>query len=282
MKFKDVLLALSSFPDPTSVSAVDNAVDVVAAIGANISAVVCAVQIRVPGSVLANVLLDVRGMAADATKKSLTCAEALLARFEEAAQKRGVFQERKLEHCRLSEVSDVLVASSRLRDLTIVPVSQSELFEPSYAEAIVFGSGRPTLVIPENRKRNGTFSVNTVVVAWDFSRPAARAVADALPILQKAKRVYAMTVMNEKAMDTKSSADELVKHLACHGVEIVVDMVDALGRPISEVFQTYVALREADILVMGAYGHSRFREFILGGATKSMICRPPLPVFLSH
>jgi nucleotide-binding universal stress UspA family protein len=209
-------------------------------------------------------------------------AEALLARFMDVAQKRGVFQERILEHCELSEFSDMLIVCARLRDLTIVPVSPGDLFEPSYAEPIVFGSGRPALVIPQIRKRSGTFTLGTVVVAWDFSRPAARAIADALPILKKAKRVYAVTVMNEKAIDTKSSGAELAKHLAHHGVKIVLDSVDALGRPIGDVLEYYVDSRNADVLIMGAYGHSRLREFILGGATKSMISRPPLPIFLSH
>ena len=169
-----------------------------------------------------------------------------------------------------------------LRDLTIVPVPEGEFFDQWYAESIIFGSGRPTLVIPHTRKRAGAFELGTVVVAWDFSRPAVRAVADALPILKRAKRVCVVTVTNEKVIDSKRSGAELAKHLARHGVDVVLDTVDAAGRGIGEVLNSYVASRNADILVMGAYGHSRIREFILGGATKSMLMRPPLPVFLSH
>ncbi len=168
------------------------------------------------------------------------------------------------------------------RDLTIVPVPEGEFFDQWYAELIIFGSGRPTLVVPETRKRADAFSLDTVVVGWDFSRPASRAVADALPILEKAKRVCVVTVTNEKVIDTKRSGAELAKHLARHGVEVVLDVVDAAGRGIGDVLRSCVVSRNADLLVMGAYGHSRIRDFILGGATKSMIAQPPLPIFLSH
>jgi nucleotide-binding universal stress UspA family protein len=220
-------------------------------------------------------------MAAAETKKSSVNAEALLVAFQDAAEKRGVFQERVLEHCLVSEVPDVLIEYARLRDLTIV-VPKGEFFDRWYAESIIFGSGRPTLVIPQTRKRAGAFSLDTVVVAWDFSRPASRAVADALPILEKAKRVCVVTVTNEKVIDTKRSGAELAKHLARHGVEPLLDTVDAAGRSIGDVLRSCLASRNADLLVMGAYGHSRVRDFILGGATKSMLAKPPLPIFLSH
>jgi len=205
-----------------------------------------------------------------------------LAAFQDAAEKRGVFQERILEHCLTSEVPDVLIEHARLRDLTIVPVPEDECFEQWYAESIIFGSGRPTLIIPPAPKRAGAFAIDTVVVAWDFSRPAARAVADALPILQRAKRVCVVTVANEKVIDTSRSGAELAKHLARHGVDVVLDTVDAAGRSIDAALGSYIASRNADILVMGAFGHTRIRDFILGGATKSILARPPLPVFLSH
>ena len=282
MAVKDILLALTTYPEPTPVSALDEAIDFAAAIGARISAIACEVKIRVPGNILANALFDVPAMAAAEAKKSSTNAENLLVAFQDAAEKHGVFQERILENCLTSEVPDVLIEYARLRDLTIVPVPEGEFFDQWYAESIIFGSGRPTLVIPHTRKRAGAFELGTVVVAWDFSRPAVRAVADALPILKRAKRVCVVTVTNEKVIDSKRSGAELAKHLARHGVDVVLDTVDAAGRGIGEVLDSYVASRNADILVMGAYGHSRIREFILGGATKSMLMRPPLPVFLSH
>ncbi|MCI3953839.1 MAG: Universal stress protein UspA, partial [Burkholderiales bacterium] len=125
-------------------------------------------------------------------------------------------------------------------------------------------------------------SLDTVAIAWDFSRPAARAVADALPLLERAKRVRVVTVVNEKDIASRRSSAELARHLARHGIDIVLDEFDSMGRRIGAALEAYVASRNADLLVMGAYGHSRVREFILGGATRSMLARPPVPVFLSH
>ncbi len=282
MAFRDLLLALTTYPQPTPVAAIDEAIDFAAAVGAKLSAIACGIKIRAPGSLLADVLLDIPAMVAVETRKSSCNAEALLAAFQDAAEKRGVFQERILEHCLAPEVPDVLIEYARLRDLTIVPVPEGAFFDQWYAESIIFGSGRPTLVLPQTRQRTGAFSLNTVVVAWDFSRPASRAVADALPILEQAQRVVVVTVTNEKVIDTKRSGAELAKYLARHGVEVLLDTVDAADRGIGDVLKSSIASRNADLLVMGAYGHSRIRDFILGGATKSMIAQPPVPIFLSH
>ena len=282
MAFKDVLVALTTYPEPTPISAVDDSVDLTAALGANISAIACEVKIRAPGSPLGNYLLDIPAMVAAEIKKSATNAQQLLAAFQDAAEKRGVFQERISEHCLTSEVPNVFIEYARLRDLTIVPVPEGDYIDQWYAESVIFGSGRPTVILPHTRKRTESFALNTVIVAWDFSRPATRAVADAMPILEKAKRVCVLTVTNEKTIDTRRSGAELAKHLARHGVDVVLDEVDAKGRSIGDVFEAHLTYRNANLLVMGAYGHSRIREFILGGATKRMLTRPPVPILLSH
>jgi nucleotide-binding universal stress UspA family protein len=282
MSFKDVLLALTTYPQPTPVSALDDAIDVAVALGAKISAIACEVKINVPGTLLGRRFLNVPSMIATEAKKSAANAQQLLAAFQAAAEKSGVFQERISEHCLTSEVPQVLIEYSRLRDLTILPMPERDYLDQWYAESVIFGSGRPSVILPHERKRSGSFALDTVIVAWDFSRAATRAMADAMPILEKAKRVCVLTVTKEKAIDTRRSGAELAKHLARHGAEVVLDEVDAKGRGIGDVLEAHVTYRNADLLVMGAYGHSRLREFVLGGATKSMLTRPPSPIFLSH
>lgn len=282
MEVKDILLALTTYPEATPVSAVDEAVAFAAAVGARISAIACEVKIQAPGNVLAGAVLDVAALVAAEAKKSSTNAKTLLTAFQDAAEKRGVFQDRILEHCLTSEAPGVLVEYARLRDLTIVPVPVGDYFDQWYAEAIIFGSGHPTLVLPHTRKRAGAFTLDVVAVAWDFSRPAARAVADALPLLEKAKKVHVLTVANEKVIESRRPTAEFAKYLGRHDVDVVLDTVDAADRRIGDILESYVTSCNADMLVMGAYGHSRIREFILGGATKSMLSRPPLPIFLSH
>jgi nucleotide-binding universal stress UspA family protein len=282
MAFRDVLIALTTYPEPTPISAVDDAVDLAAALGAKVSAIACEIKIRAPGSPIGKYLLDIPAMVAAEAKKSATNAQQLLVAFQGAAEKRGVFQERISEQCLTSEVPDVFIEYARLRDLTIVPVPEGDYIDQWYAESLIFGSGRPTVVLPHIQKRTGSFALDTVIVAWDFSRPATRAVADAMPILEKAKRVCVLTVTKEKSFDTRRSGAELAKHLARHSVDVVLDEVEAKGRGIGDVFEAHVIYRNANLLVMGAYGHYRIREFILGGATKRMLARPPVPILLSH
>ncbi|UGY11862.1 universal stress protein (plasmid) [Bradyrhizobium septentrionale] len=279
MAFKDILLTLTNYPDPTPVSVLDDAVSIAATLGAHLAAVSCEVHVEVPGNILSGAIPNISGIIAGAAEKSRNSARNLLAAFDAAAEKSGVLHEAIMEKCLTYQVADLLVEYARLRDLTIVPIPES--YDQWYAEAMIFGSGRPTLILPE-APRSRPFELGTVVVAWDFSRAAARAVSDAIPLLERARKVRIVTVTNEKNLDTKHSAEELAKNLARHRIDVLLDQVDAGGRPIGDVLETYVLSHQADVLVMGAYGHSKWREFILGGATKSLLSKPPLPILLSH
>ena len=277
MAFKDILVALTSYPEPTPVSVVDDAVSVAAALGAHLAALSFETRPQVPGHFISNSL--VTGMISAETERSRNNARELLAAFDAAAEKAGILHETILEKSLTLEVPDLLVEYARLRDLTIMSVPES--YDQWFAEAIIFGSGKPTLILPEN-PRPRPFELETVAVAWDFSRAAARAIADALPLLERAKKVRVVTVTREKALDTKHSAEELAKNLARHGIDVVLDMVDTKGSPIGDVLESYTRSHRVDLLVMGAYGHSRLREFVLGGATRSLLSKPPLPILFSH
>jgi len=277
MAFRDILVALTSYPEPTPVSVVEEAVSVASMLGAHIAALSCEIHVQVPGHFMSGAVVGLPGVIAGEAAKSRANAQDLLAAFDAAAAKAGVSCETLLEKCQTVDVPELLVEYARIRDFTILPESNDRW----YAEAVVFGSGRPTLILPQN-PRSRPFELGTVAVAWDFSRAAARAVSDAMPLLEKAGRVRVVTVLNEKRLDNKHSAEQLSKNLSRHGIDVVLDKVDAKGRPIGAVLEAYVASHEADLLVMGAYGHSRLREFVLGGATKSLLSKPPLPILFSH
>src|SRR5665647_3578377 len=268
MAFRDVLLTLTSYPEPTPVFVVEDAVAVAAALGAHIAGLSCEMNVQLPGHFISGSMVGLPGIIAGESAKSRRNAQGLVASFEAAGAKAGVSRESILQKCKSFEVPDLLVEYARLRDLTIMPVPDS--YDQWYAEAVIFGSGKPTLILPQS-PRSRQFQLGTVAVAWDFSRAAARAVADAVPILEKAREVRIVTVANEKVLDSKHSAEELAKNLSRHGIDVVLDKVDAAGRTIGEVLEAYAASCKADILVMGAYGHSKFREFFLGGATKSPV-----------
>lgn len=282
MAFKDTLLTFTTYPDPTPAAVIDDALGVAEALGSQLSAIACAVERRAPGGFLADMVINFPAMAAAEFKKSRLSADDLLAAFKADAQRRGIFQDAIVKECGPAEVLDVLTAAARLRDLTLVPVPVGDMIDQWFAEAIIFGSGRPTMILPHERKRRGAVSLDVAIVAWDFSRAAARAVADAMPMLARAKRVHVLTVSNEKALDPERSGSELATYLGRHGIETVVDHVDAAGRKIGAVLEAQIEKAQADVLVMGAFGHSRLREFVLGGATRTMLMTPPVPVFLSH
>ncbi|MCA1528916.1 universal stress protein [Bradyrhizobium yuanmingense] len=279
MAFKDVLLTLASYPEPTPVSVIDDAVSVAATLGAHLAAISCEVHAEVRASLLGDVILDIPALIAREAAKSRENAKALLAAFEASADKSGVRRETIFEHCATASEAALLVDYARLRDLTIMAVPDSH--DLGYAEEVIFESGRPTLILPTG-PRSRPLRLDAICVAWDFSRTAARAVSDALPLLESARSVRVVTVTNEKPLDSRHSGRELAKNLARHGIEVVLDEIDAESKPIDEVLTSYVLSHGIDVLVMGAYGTPRWREFVLGGATRGLLSKPPVPILFSH
>jgi nucleotide-binding universal stress UspA family protein len=279
MAIKDILLVLKSYPAPTGNDAIEYAVSAASTIGSHIAAIASETHVEVPSSLVSSSLVNISAIIGEEAHKSRINADNLLSTFERAAGRQGILFESVRERA-LSGVAPAMFAEyARLRDLAIVPLGEGD--DQSCLEAVIFGSGKPTLVVPECATSH-QFQLRTAVVAWDFSRTAARAIADALPLLQMAKHVRIVTVSGEKPIDTKHSAEELAKNLARHGLEVILDRVASKGESIGDVLATYVRSFDADMLVMGAYGHTRLRDFILGGATRSLLAKPPLPILFSH
>jgi nucleotide-binding universal stress UspA family protein len=97
-----------------------------------------------------------------------------------------------------------------------------------------------------------------------------------------AKTISVVTIVGEKPLGVGDLEAGLSRHLSRHRLNFSFSQVESKGRPIGDALASVAAERESDLLVMGAFGHSRIRDFVLGGATKSMLARPPLPLFLSH
>ncbi|MBR1226826.1 MULTISPECIES: universal stress protein [unclassified Bradyrhizobium] len=279
MAFKDILVTLTSYPEPSPSSVVDDAVSIAAVLGAHLAALSCETHVQVPGHFLSGSFANLPEIIAGEGAKSRHNAQTLLAACDKAAERAGVPHEAILQKCTPTEVPNLLVDYARLHDLTIMPVMDSD--DQMYAEAVIFGSGKPTLVLPKI-PRSRSFELGTIAVAWDFSRAAARAISDALPLLEKARKVHVVTIVGEKDMDTKHSAEQLAKNLARHEIDVVLERIEAKGKPIGSVLESYSLSHGVDLLVMGAYGHSRLRQFILGGATKSLLSKPPVPILFSH
>lgn len=149
-------------------------------------------------------------------------------------------------------------------------------------EAVLFESGRGVLVVPPGRRsRDG---IRRVLVCWKDTREAARAVAEATPILEKAARTVILLVDPEPAAtDGKSEpAADLAKHLDRHGAQVEVVVIESQSRSVSEIILEQAARISADLVVMGGYGHSRAREWILGGVTRNLLSSSRFPLLMAH
>jgi len=146
-------------------------------------------------------------------------------------------------------------------------------------QEVVLACGRPVLIVPYagHIERIG----ETAIVAWNGSREAARAVQDALPLLSAAASVTVFWVNPEEAADI-ADAHNLVIHLARHGLNAKKLVVREDILAVSDTVLAQVAALDADLLVMGAYGHSRLREMILGGVTRDVLRNMNVPVLMSH
>jgi nucleotide-binding universal stress UspA family protein len=124
--------------------------------------------------------------------------------------------------------------------------------------------------------------LGTIMVAWDYGREGARALADAMPILKLAGRVHIVSVFGEKGLNTHCTAADLGKYLSAHAVTYSIETPTLHQGSIGDFLTEQAQTCGADMMVMGAFGHSRLREFVLGGATRSIMREPSLPIFMSH
>lgn len=285
MAFKRVLLLMRSYPRPTPAGAIGAAVDIAALLGARISGLSCAVHRRVPKSLLGGVVPTVSALAGQEHKEVAERAQRLLDTFSARAQQRKVMGQAVFRQCHPHEVPKLLAGYARVNDLTVLPMPEGNYLEQLdshwYVEAALFESGRPVLVLPDGYASAGA-GFGTVVVAWDQTRAAARALADALPILRLARSVRVVTITHEKAILAEPPPHEIVLELAAHDIKAAYETVDAKGRDAATALTDYVRAHSGDLLVMGGYGHSRLRELVLGGATKHMLTHLPVPLLMSH
>jgi nucleotide-binding universal stress UspA family protein len=150
------------------------------------------------------------------------------------------------------------------------------------ASALFFESGRPILMCPEEGANDLPVMFDRVMIAWDHTAPAARAVADALPLLRDADDVRIVTATDNKTRAEMESGAALVGHFAEHAIKATFATIKIDGSSVGKVFEAYVRQNAIDLLVMGAYRHSRLNETVWGGATRTVIARPPCWVMMSR
>ena len=168
---------------------------------------------------------------------------------------------------------------SRAADLILYPRQAEEAsFTRHQIEEIVFTSGRPVLAVPTGWSGNALGK--NVLVAWDGGREATRAIFGALPFLLKAQKVRIVSIGDIERSYPSVQPGDIATTLSRHGVRAETHLIPSTRQSVKQELQAQMLDTGADMLVMGCYGHSRFREMILGGVTRDMLQNVPSPLFL--
>jgi nucleotide-binding universal stress UspA family protein len=276
MPLKDLLVVVAN--DPACATRLEVAGNLASAGAAHLTGLFVMALPVVPGYIAAELPAAVYDLQRQRWRERAADAERL---FRGHADRMGLTHEwRAVE----GDLVGVAQLHARYVDLTIVGQGTDVTDAPPdlavLPEELALGVGRPVLVVP----RYGTFPVvgERVLVAWNGSREATRAVNDALPILQRARAVTLLSMNPEEAVAPRAPGADIALHLARHQVAVEAAATRATDIEVGDILLSYAADMGADLIVMGAYGHSRLREMVLGGATRHVLQHMTVPVLLSH
>jgi nucleotide-binding universal stress UspA family protein len=274
---KSVLLGLVCEEHAPSEHVITYALDFAAHFKAHLTIGFCVPKIEI------NVTLpiaQVRGLVTGANSEREGLAKTLAEKYLASSRLAGVTASSRIMHAGYVTARDQIVRAARVNDLTIMQRSAGALsLEKDLAEECLFNSGRPILAVPPDWTRR--FALKKLLVAWDGSARAARAVGDAMLLLAAAETVTVVSVLGDRPDKTLIPGAEIAEHLSRHCRTVTLKEIAAQGGDIAGALAKQCEADGADLLVMGGYGHNRFREMLLGGVTQSMLSNGPVPVFMS-
>ena len=215
-------------------------------------------------------------------EKAMERANAALAIFAAEAKRAGLPHSIRAIGALPGEAAAIVGTTARLYDLTVVPQPEfdRDTFDNTLAQEILSQSGGPVLFIPYTFK--GAFHGRRVGICWDGSRVAARAVRDAMPLLAQSEAITIITINEAGNVPADASATHLTGYLSRLGVPTKTDRLTTEKANIQSSILSLAADESLDLLVMGGYGHSRLREFVLGGVTRTVLSDMTVPVLMSH
>jgi nucleotide-binding universal stress UspA family protein len=274
---KDIVLALEV--GSSRDAARDYAISVAATFDAHLAAIgFDYAPVLPPVDTVSAIPSDILDAEREANRKAASDA---IARFEEAARLAAVSAESRLVEASVSGATKVLGTIARTFDLSVVGQAEPKSMRDNLMiEGALFDSGRPVLVVPYIQRAG--LKLDRVMVCWDGSRNAARAINDAMPFLSRAKAVDVVTISAGKDKSGKIKGVDIAQHLARHGLNVELRRINAGDVDVANVILSDAADRDADFIVMGGYGHSRLREFVLGGATRGILSSMTVPTLMSH
>ncbi|MDB5597224.1 MAG: hypothetical protein JWM36_4185 [Hyphomicrobiales bacterium] len=229
----------------------------------------------------AGVVREASGLIATANRERHEHAETFGAELLTRARAAGVVASVEVVHDEYSEVATRFVRMARVADVAILQPSDEALsLMQGVVEDVLFESGRPVIIVPASWDKPA--SLETIIVSWDGSAKAARAIGDALPLLQQAGRVEIVSISGDTDSTKRIEGAEIAPHIARYCRSVSVTTLPAQGGDVGETLSNHAANIHASMIVMGAYAHNRLRQFVLGGVTSTMIADPPVPVLMSY
>ncbi len=279
MPIKDVFLPLVGQPRGSALAAIEKCVAVAAGLGARITAFALEDDVFVRPTVVSPA--DPQSAEAAGAHEAGDMQQ-LLNAFVNAASRTGARAQSRSGKVPADQIASTLAEHARFSDLTLVAVKSHDSRTEHIIEAFLFESGRPLLLCPDQNVDELRPEFDNVMIAWDHSARAARAVGDALPFLQAAASVRVVTVADNDTDAIVQSGTALVDHLREHGVNASFETAKGGGSSIGKVLGSWANSHAIDAIVMGAYRHSRLNETVWGGVTKTVIGQPPCWVMISH
>ena len=258
--------------------AADYATSIAATFGAHVTGIAFLYEPVIPDGTLGGVPVDLIELQREENSK---IARDAISRFEAGVKKAGVASETRQLDATFGGAATLFAQVARRFDISVVAQAQREqgATDELIIEGALFESGRPVIVVPYIQKSGLT--LERVLACWDGGRTAARAIADAMPFLERAKAVDLVIVAEERKNDEITGV-RMSEHLTRHGVAVSVKRIAKGDLAVQDVILSYAADSGANFMVMGGYGHSRLREFILGGVTRGILNSMTVPVLMSH
>jgi nucleotide-binding universal stress UspA family protein len=275
----NIFLPLATYPDPVDEGHLGAALAVAHHLEAGLTGAGVEVEIPQVKNKLAEVILHLRDQIRAAEQASQAHAARLLQRLSSLAASAGVKVSLESFRATPAFLDEAIASHARFHDAVILPAPKGDVAARATAEAVIFGSGRPVVLLPGP---GGVAAprLDTIVLATDFGRVATRALFDARPFLTRAGKIVAVTVTGEKDVSQGNRA-ALAAHFARLGLAAEVVQFDAGDQDVGDALQDYVDRLGGGMLVMGAFGHSRVRDFVLGGVTRSVLFDLRHPVLMS-
>jgi len=271
-------MPLATYPEAVADGSIQAATAFALSLECRLHVTTFTVDIPQVSSALSGLLLDVPGLVRAAEEKSKAESHRLKELVHEAAGSRLDVDSTTREVV-LGAALDAAAAEARYFDLSVLPWSGETVAAQEMTQAIVFGSGRPAILVPPSAR---PARLDHIAIAWDASRVAARALGDALSLLAEGGRLSVLTVQGEKPLGAPDLAGVLAASLEKRGFNATPLEITLGERPIAKALQDTALSEGARVLAMGGFGHSRIRDFILGGATKGVFADLRLPVLLAH